>query len=160
MATTVTASNLSVKLDDSLTLNNKRYGGSTTNTIRSCNEVDQRIMSIALKSAEGAPTWTDIFKFNTVNSRGQAIKTDFKYFRITNLDDTNYVILQFIASVANAGLTIKLGPNETFMLQDLNINVSCADPEAYPTYVDITEVRGAADTALVDIDYVTAYTRS
>ena len=90
MATTGTAANLTVTITESITLNGVQYGNTVNKAFSSNGVVDQRIMNIAT-----GDTYTDIFNFGTADSAGTGVKNDYAYFRITNLDDTNFVTLQF-----------------------------------------------------------------
>jgi hypothetical protein len=145
MATTVTAADLTVTITESVTLNGVQYGNSINKTFSSKGEVDQRIMSIATSG----DTYTDIFNFSTVDSAGTGVKNDFAYFRITNLDDTNFVSLQ-----VTAGDTywIKLKAGESFMLMDNEMD-AIASSTAFGAFADIVKISGNADTAACDIEY-------
>jgi len=145
MATTVTATDLTVTITESITLNGVQYGNSVNKTFSSKGVVDQRIMSIAA----GGDSYTDIFNFSTADSAGTGIKNDFAYFRITNLDDTNFVTLQ-----VTAGDTywIKLKAGESFMLMDNEMD-AIASSTSFGAFADITKISGNANSAACDIEY-------
>ena len=145
MATTVTAANLTVTITESITLNGVQYGNTVNKTFSSNGVVDQRIMNIAT-----GDTYTDIFNFGTADSAGTGVKNDYAYFRITNLDDTNFVTLQ-----VTAGDTywIKLKAGESFMLMDNEMD-AIASSSTFGAFADLTSVKCTADTATVDIEYI------
>jgi hypothetical protein len=89
MASTVTAATATITISENLTLNGVTYGNSTSKTFASQGEVIQRIMSIAT-------TFTDIFHTSTADGRGTIVAADWCYFRITNLDDTNFLTLRVL----------------------------------------------------------------
>ena len=124
MATTVTASSLSVTINESVTLNGVTYGNSVSKQFTSQGEVDQRIMSINA--------------------------ADYAYFRITNLDDTNFVTLQITSGDT---YWIKLKAGESFMLMDNEMD-AIASSSVFGAFGDVSKVSADADTADVDIEYV------
>tara|TARA_R100000963_G_scaffold35074_1_gene31694 strand:+ start:4344 stop:4835 length:492 start_codon:yes stop_codon:yes gene_type:complete len=159
MATTVTPSDLTVTVNDSLTLNNRAYGGSTSYLVSSCDEAVQRIVSVAVKEPSGAQTWTTLFDFSTVNNAGQGIITEFQYFRVTNLDNANYLIFQILTSASNNRMAFKLEAGQSFILQGDGVRAidSAAPGTGYEAFQTITGIRAAADTAVVDTEIVVAF---
>lgn len=151
MATTVEVAELSVNITESISLNGVDYGNNLSKTYSEVGEVDQRIMSIA----PGEGTFTNIFSFSTVDGQGTGVKASYKYFRITNLDDTNFVTLQ-IKGTADT-FWIKLKSGDSFMLMDNEMD-AIASSTTFGAFTDITLVAADADTAAVDIEYVTLAT--
>lgn len=150
MATTVTAASLSVTINESIELNGVTYGNSISKSFVEQGEVDQRIMSIA--SAEEA--FTEIIYLSTVDSRGQVVKANFAYFRITNLDDTNDITLQLYVS-ATSSYFLKVEAGESFLLMSPDMGVDIAG--GLPVLADVTRIYGIATNAeeqAVDIEYV------
>jgi len=145
MATTVTAADLTVTITETISLNGVQYGNTINKTFSTQGQVDQRIMSIGA----GEGTFTDIFSFSTVDGQGQGVKNDYAYFRITNLDDTNFVTLQ-----VTAGDTywIKLKAGESFMLMDNEMD-AVASSTTFVGFADVTKVSADANTAICDIEY-------
>lgn len=160
MSTTITPSDFTSSLTDNLSLNTRDFGSSNTYTQTDCTEADHRIVNVALKAdSESAATWTELFYYDTSNQQGQAILTEFEYVRLTNLDNTNYCIVQFEMNVANTFLNIKLGAGQSFMLQNSNIVVStsAAPATGYLNFRSIKKIRAAADTAACNIEIVTVF---
>ena len=108
MASTVTASTLTVSLSESITLNGQEMGATNTFTVASVNEVYKRIVTCL------AGVDTTIAHFNTqVDVEDSGIDTqDAKYIRVTNLDDTNSVNLNLQIDVTESGSGVA-DPNET-----------------------------------------------
>lgn len=156
MATTITPSDFSVSINDSIVLNSNSYGGTSSYVANDCDAADQRVVSVALKAASGALTWTNLFQYQTVNQQGQGISSQFKYVRVTNLDNENYILLNVESQTANNSITLKLGAGESFSLQNGQFLSSCsAIAESYPVPVDIEFIKAAADTAAVDVEILT-----
>ena len=156
MATTITPSDLSVTINDSIVLNSNSYGGTSSYVATDCDAADQRIVNVALKAAGTSLTWTNLFWYQTANQQGQGIASQFKYVRVTNLDNENYILLNIESQTANNSITMKLEAGESFSLQNGKLLASCsAISESYPVPVDIEFIKAAADTAAVDVEILT-----
>jgi transketolase C-terminal domain/subunit len=86
MATSITPATLTVTITESVTLNGSDRGSTATLTIANVAETDNRIVNVG--TAE-----VDIIGFAAANAQGAFVRTDVKYIRLTNLDDTNYVTI-------------------------------------------------------------------
>jgi len=160
MATTITPSDFTANITDNITLNTRDFGSSSTYVRTECTEADQRIVKVALKAgAEEVQTWTTLFNYGTANAAGTGITTEFQYVRLTNLDDTNYCIVQFVMQTSHNRFNIKLGPYESFMLQDNAAVALCVEgPEVgYTAFSTIKTIQAAADTAACDVEIVTVF---
>ena len=149
MATTVTAENLTVTITESYTLNGVAYGNTMNKTYTSNGEVYQRIMTIAAGSRGSA--WTDIINFGAADDAGQADITNYKYFRIKNLDDTNFLELRVTGTADSFFVKIKAG--ESFLLMDNEID-AVASSTTIGTLTDITQIGANANTDAIDIEFV------
>jgi len=147
MASTVTAADLTVTISESFSLNGVAYGNSINKTFSTQGEVDQRIMEI--ESGEEA-SFTTIFSFSTKDGKGQGVTDDYAYFRITNLDDTNFVNLRI---TSGDSYWIKLKAGESFILMDNEMEAKSVST-SFSAFADITSISAKADTANVDIEYV------
>ena len=149
MATTVTAENLTVTITESYTLNGVSYGNTMNKTYTSNGEVYQRVMTIAAQSRGSA--WTNIINFGAADAAGIADITNYKYFRIKNLDDTNFLELRVTGTADSFFVKIKAG--ETFLLMDNEID-AVVSSTTIGTLTDITQIAANADTDAVDIEFV------
>jgi len=149
MATTVTAENLTVTITESYTLNGVSYGNTMNKTYTDNGEVYQRIMTIAADSERGS--WTNIINFGAADAAGIADITNYKYFRIKNLDDTNFLELRVTGTADSFFVKIKAG--ETFLLMDNEID-AVASSTTIGTLTDITQIAANADTDAIDIEFV------
>ena len=143
MASTVTAADLLVTITESYTLNNVSYGNTTTKTFSSKGQVDQRIMSVATSS-------TTLFMFDTADSAGTAVAADYVYFRITNLDDTNFVTLRLFNGADSFWLKIAAG--ESLLL--MNNEMDAITGTTFGALADITHIYGQSDTAACDVEFM------
>ena len=54
MATTITPSDFSVSINDSIVLNSNSYGGTSSYVANECDAADQRIVNVALKAVSNS----------------------------------------------------------------------------------------------------------
>ncbi|MBC8437126.1 hypothetical protein H8D85_02260 [bacterium] len=149
MASTVTAKDLTVTIMESYSLNGTTYDSSTPITFSSQGKVDKRIMEIT--QADDFSTETTIIGTASADAKGTIINGDWAYFRVTNLDDTNFITLKILSNATNEAF-FKLEAGESFLLMSPDIDVDCADTDIV-SLADITEVNAIANTAPIDIEY-------
>jgi hypothetical protein len=144
MATTVTASSLTVTITESYQLDNVNYGNTRSKTYTSNGQILQRIMNVSTSN----PT---IINFGAADEAGQVVVGDYKYFRITNLDDTNFINLALFNGTDTA--FIKVSAGDTFVLMSNEID-AIASSESFGAFADITKIKADADTAACDIEII------
>ena len=149
MATTVTAENLTVTITEQYTLNGVSYGNTMNKTYTDNGEVYQRIMAIPYNALE--VTFTDIINFGAADDAGQADIDNYKYFRIKNLDDTNFLTLRVKGTADSFFVKIKAG--ESFLLMDNEID-AVASSTTFGAFTDISQISATPDTAEIDIEFV------
>ena len=156
MATTIVPANLNVTISESYEINGVTYGNSLTKTYANNSQVSQRVMNIASLGAAGT-VWTDILALSTADGQGQVVKTDYKYFRITNLDSVNTLNLRIYNGTEYMAFEVAFG--STFLLQDPGTD-SPATASTVIAFSDITLIAGqsssVADTVDVEFIIVTA----
>ena len=76
MTSTLTAATLTVKITESIDLNGKDQGGSTTLSLSSINEISKRIVTVTTTEAE-------VVAMSTTASSGTHIEGDVRYMRFT-----------------------------------------------------------------------------
>ena len=146
MATTIVPQNLTVTISESYTLNGFDYGNSPSTTFTTNGQVSQRIMNIAT----GDGSETSVILFNTADAAGTVVKNNYKYFRITNLDDTNFLRLEVTSGDT---FYVKIKAGESFLLMDNEID-AIASSTTFGAFADITSINAFADTAAIDIEFV------
>lgn len=145
MASTIVNASLSVAITESVTLNGKSYGNINNLSIPNINEVDQRILTIPTSLIE-------VVKYGTAAGAGTFVRTDVKYLRITNKDDTNYVRIK--VSNGSDQFWVKLEAGKSFELHNGLIETA----NTFNAWADIDTIEAIADTAAVDIEYFIALT--
>ena len=142
MASTVTASTLTVTITESYDLNNVAYGNTNSKTFTSKGQVLQRIMNIATSG-------TTNLNFGSADAAGTVVAADYAYFRITNLDDTNFIRLQLFNG--DDTFFYKLAAGDTFLLMNNEMDAINAST-TFGAFQDITRILGDADTAACDVE--------
>ena len=118
MASTISSTDLKVKITEEIILNGKDQGSSNTLTIGSIKDISKRIITIA---ADDDATVL-VFKSTTASADGALDKDNVKYIRITNLDDSNSVNLSLQLdsgednSAADLSVTHLLEAGRSFMM--------------------------------------------
>jgi len=143
MASTVTAANLTVTIVESYTLNGVAYGNTVEKTFTSKGQVDQRIMNVAT-------TEKALFNWEAADSAGTGVAADYAYFRVTNLDDTNFVTLRLYNGADS--FWYKLAAGESMML--MNNEMDAITGTTFGALADITSVLAKADTAACDVEFI------
>ena len=131
MATTVTASTLTVTISESLSLSGQQYGSTNELTIASIQEVYKRIVRCV------DDTDCTIATFQTAtNTADNAIDLEnVRYIRVTNLDDTNPMNLSLqIAGAeggtANMSATHLVGAGQSFIMHTIHDGIAVSDANA------------------------------
>ena len=141
---------LTVKLTESLTIDGRDYGGSSSSTFSSIKNVTRRIETITTTEAT-------IITFSTVIGAGQYIAANIAYMRFTNLDDTNFIVLTF-ANENDDELAVKVDAGQTFALYGDNTGGMADMIDAIAgsglTYSlgDMKSITADADTASCDME--------
>ena len=153
MASTLTASTMTVSVSESITLNGKNQGGTTTKTISSIATVTKRIITIT--TAEST-----IATFSAaVASAGHYVAADVRYIRFTNKDDTNFITLT-LRNQDNDEFAVKLDYGQSFMLTGDNANgmaaifnaTEDADAASSANFGSLTNIQADADTGSCDLE--------
>ena len=153
MASTVTASTMTVTISESITLNGKNQGGTQTLSITSIATVSRRIIDVPASEVE-------IIAMSTAVAAGTFIESDVLYIRITNLDDTNHVTLTF-KDEDDTEVALLLDKGQSFIYNgDLSggvVNTMHAGRSALTVSLnDLVNVTATADTAACDVEVFVA----
>jgi len=148
MASTVNPSTLTVSLSESITLNGQDMGATNTMSIASVNEVSKRIVTAATDT-----NGTEIYKGAATAGAGQFISANVKYIRVTNLDDTNYVVLHLQGNAHY--VQHKLEAGKSYVLNTPVGFDNDADMDDYSAET-ITTIQAKAVTAVVDLEVFVA----
>ena len=109
MATTVTATAMTVTITESLSLNGNTYGNTTTKTTTAVGNALQRIQAINTSEE-------NLLVFHsTADAAGQVVGDNMKYLRVTNLDTTNYIQLTFKTAAEHYSISLDAGDSYILM---------------------------------------------
>ena len=156
MASTLTASTMTVTISESITLNGQNQGGTNTLSIPSIATVSKRIIDVPTSEVE-------ILAMSTAVASGTFIESDVLYIRITNLDDTNHVGLIF-KNENNDEFGVKLDKGQSFIyngdlaggvMDTMDAQDGGADLAAN-TFADLVNITATADTAACDVEVLVA----
>ena len=149
MATTVTAATLTVNIQESITLNGVTYDKTTTKSIASVANYHSRVVQLK------ASTTHTLIGFAADPSSGKFDSDDFKYMRITNLDDTNAIQLN-LTDASDATVAIEIGAGNSFTLFDTSIDGNASGAAITTTPHTIESVVVVTPASEVDVEIVVA----
>jgi hypothetical protein len=109
MARSYGTATLTLTVTEAITLNSKDEGQTHVHTIASIADVYRRTMTTSTS------TDTSIVTFGSVFGVGQFVAADVKYLRISNLDDTNHVVLTFTNENSDE-FAVKVDKGQSFIL--------------------------------------------
>ncbi len=156
MTSTLTAATLTVKIHESISLNGKDQGATTSLSLSSINEISKRIVTVTTTEAE-------VVAMSTAASSGTFIEGDVKYMRFTNLDDTNHITLTF-KNENDDEFAVKLDKGQSFIYNgDISGGVvdtmDAIDGTGLTISLgDLVNVTADADTASCDMEIFIAST--
>ena len=149
MTTTIANATLTVTLTESITLNGQNQGATNTLSLTNIDEVSKRIITVPASEVA-------ILSFSTAVSNGTHVEGDVRYIRITNLDDTNFAILN-IEGDTSTDFSVRLDPYASFLVTSTSTTgvVDYGDITGV-TLEDLTAIKATADTAAVDLEIFVA----
>ena len=149
MASTVTAATLTVSISESITLNGVTYDKSETNQITGIANYHSRVYQLK------ANTTHTLVEFASDPTSGEFDSDDFKYMRITNLDDTNAINIT-LAEESNVGCAFQIDAGESFILQALVTDSNTSGSAITSLGHSITDLFVRTGAAETDVEIVVA----
>ena len=157
MASTVTASTLTVTVTESISLNGQSLGATNVRAIGSIAEIYKRIMTITTNESTVATM------SGAVASAGHFNDSAVRYMRFTNLDDTNFLTLTFrnqdndeVAIKGDAGNSLMVfADNSGGMVAMFNATQD-ADAASDTALGSITNIQADANTGNCDLEVLIA----
>ncbi len=155
MASTIPAATMTVTITESINLNGMNQGATNTLSLASIAEVSKRIVNVPASEVE-------IVAMSTAVAAGTFVESTVKYIRITNLDDTNHVVLTF-KSEGNHEFAVKLDKGQSFIYNgDIAggvVDTMDASGSALSLALeDLVNITALADTAACDLEVFVAST--
>ena len=156
MASTLTAATMTVTISESITLNGKNQGGTTSLTVDSIAETYKRIITVPVSGSGTITLLTTTGDAGSAVESGKFIVGDMKYLRITNLNDT-----------AGEGVKLQIARDDDsddtddecawFLLEEgksfiLNTLDAAAGDLDSPTLDAITDIRALNESGSVAVD--------
>ena len=161
MATTVRNATLTVTVEEEITLNGSRQGAKNVKRISDINEVIKRIVT-ATTTEVGLIGFVDAL--TSIGSVGYLAgifdSDDVRYMRITNLDDTNHIVLTF-KSTNSHEFAIKVDAGHSFIYPGDNSGGFDSTMDASASALtlaleNLVDVTVDADTASCDVEVFVA----
>jgi hypothetical protein len=151
MSTTVTPATLTTTITESITLNGVVYDKTTTKAIADVATYNSRVYQLK------ASTSHSLINFVSDPTSGRFDTEDFKYMRITNLDDTNSINIS-LTDASDAGLGFQLNAGDSFVLGALNIDANTSGDvlTSLAHTVETAHIRTGASVTDVEIVIATA----
>ena len=151
MATSITASTLSVKIQEDITFNGVQQGTSNIISFTDIAEFSRRIVTVPTSEIT-------IISFGDTVGSGTFHDTDVRYVRITNVDDTNYVVLNF-EGANSTDYTVRLDKDRsTYILcathASLGVDDFCDISGA--TLEKLSTIKATSLTGACDLEVVVA----
>ena len=117
MASTVAAAALTVTITEQITLNGTTYDQNVVKAISGIGNYTKSIHTVT-----GSGVAHNIAEFVPTASGNKYAVEDLRYVRVTNLDDTDRVVVSFSSTGASAGIECK--PKSSAVLFDKRIGAS------------------------------------
>lgn len=150
MATTVSSATLSVQIHETITLNGTKLGAQTTHSFQNIQNVDERILTI--------PTYeVGVLNLSSSAGAGTYATGNIRYARFTNLDNKNFLRLEFASGSTGSQFDVKLNPNTSYIFTNASISGSSGGV-TFGSFDDFTSVKAKADTATIDLGLFVATT--
>ena len=147
MASTISNSSLSVTITEKLTLNGTDHGSTKKITISDINEVSKRILTVPT-------TGIQVYAGSTDAGLGTFVTADVRYIRITNLDNSNYIVVHLEGNGHTAQITLSAG--HVFFLTDVSATFDSEAAIGDFSAEDITRIDVMANTAACDVEILVA----
>jgi hypothetical protein len=149
MATTISSATLTVQIKEEITLGGTTYDQTVNHTISGIGNYMKKILPL------GASATHIVNTFATTPRNNEFDIDDLKYIRVTNLDDTDSLIVNFIDnSTANASIEIQAGKSVVLFDTDISGNSTGAEITA-TTQIDSLKIHNP-NASIIDCEIVIA----
>lgn len=150
MATTIEKANLKVQIVEDIELNGVKRGSRLFQTIADITQIDERILTIPTHEV-------DVLLLSSSAGAGTYETSSFKYARLTNLDNQNFLSVTMLSGSAGSKTVQKLPPNSSLLITSLAMSGSSAGV-TFGSFSNITAVKASANTAAIDLSLFVATT--
>ena len=154
MATTLSASTLTVTLTEAISLNGYDQGASNSNTIASIANVLKRIVSCTASQTTTIATFAA-----SVHTSVHALDVDdVKYIRVTNLDDTNALELAVVGAATLYQIELAAGESHILGNPDAIMLAEADTSPSFGTMADIASLQVNPAGNEIDVEIFIAST--
>ena len=152
MATTLSAATMTVSITESITLNGKNQGGTSTVSIPSIKSVYKRIITCPASNTTTIATFA-----SAVHSSAGAIDVeDARYIRVTNLDASAPITLAVVGAATLYQVSLEFGRSHVLATPDgLMLAEEDTDP-SFGTKADIASLQINPGGNTVDVEVIIA----
>ena len=150
MATTVTAATLNVYIQEEITLNGQVQGAKIQHAIPLIKQVDERVLTIPTHQVS-------VLVLSSSAGAGTYATQNFKYARLSNLDDANFLRVTLLSGSAGSQCELKLPPKRSMIFTSTSISGSSAGV-TFGSFSDFTSIKAKADEAAIDLAVFVATT--
>jgi hypothetical protein len=151
MGTSITASTLSVKIEEDIIFNGVQQGTTNVVSFTDISEFSRRSLTVPTSECQ-------IVTFGDDVGAGIFHDTDVRYVRITNLDDTNYVTLNF-EGAGSTDFSVRLDKNRTsyvILATHDSLGVDDYSDISGVTLEKLTTIKAVANSSACDVEVVVA----
>ncbi len=150
MATTIKKATLRVLIQEDIELNGTKKGGKIVHNITSIKQVDERILTI--------PTYNvNVLLLSSSAGAGTYKTGEFKYARLTNLDNQNFLKITILSGSSGSSCVLKLPAKQSMILTSPSISGS-ASGASFGAYHNFTAVKASANSSNIDLALFVATT--
>ena len=152
MATTLTASPLTVKIIEQINLNGKEQGGTSLVSIPNIKSVYKRIITCPASNTTTIAT----FAANVHTSVGAIDVEDARYIRVTNLDASAPITLAVVGAATLYQVSLEFGRSHVLCTPD---GIMLAEEDTSPSFgtkADISSLQINPGGATVDVEVMIA----
>tara|TARA_Y100000310_G_C20693393_1_gene823833 strand:+ start:25 stop:489 length:465 start_codon:yes stop_codon:yes gene_type:complete len=154
MASTLTASTLTVTLTEAISLNGYDQGASNSITIDSIANVLKRIVSCTASQTTTIATFAA-----SVHTSVHALDVDdVKYIRVTNLDDTNALELAVVGAATLYQIELAAGESHILGNPDAIMLAEADTSPSFGTMADIASLQVRPNGSAIDVEIFIAST--
>ena len=146
-------SDLTVTINESVTINGALMGSSNVLTINSITDTFERVVTCPHSNTTTIAT----FNSNVYGSAGALDLENCKYIRVTNLSDTEVMDLAVVTENTNYQVVMTAGPTHLLCQADTAAIAEADTTPNFPTLEDITSIQvRPRSTSDVDVEIFVA----
>ena len=150
MATTVDKATLKVQIVEDIELNGVKRGSRQFHNIANISQIDERILTVPTHEV-------NVLLLSSSAGAGTYDTSSFKYARLTNLDNQNYLSVTMLSGSGGSKAVQKLPPNSSMIITSLALSGSSAGV-TFGSFNNITAVKASANSSAIDLSLFVATT--